>query len=369
MDPLGTTATATLGLVVCTAGRPHCVERLLAAVARQSRVPDDVLIVDGSFAGDAERTAAAANAASLPVRYVRVEPEERGLTRQRNRGIAEMPTDLIAFLDDDTVPAPAYFEVLERAFEKRMDAVGVGGWIDDGLWRAAPSEPGSVDAAAPVPEADDASLARSAVFEGGTVRVGSHRRALGTRWRLRRMLGLAPPFEPGRIPPGGHGWPVSYVPPGLEPLDVDCVMGGASAWRRSLFERVQFSPWFDGYGLYEDQDFSIRAGRHGALVLCPAARLAHLHEPSGRPRAIHYGRMVVRNGWRVWRTGNPRPRSEARMRWWLVTLLLLFVRASNAITGPSRQQAAAEALGRVLGVCEVLVRGVPLDAPPSGEPQ
>ena len=159
---------------------------------------------------------------------------------------------------------------------------------------------------------------------------------------------------------------MSFVPPGRRPVDVDCIMGGASAWRRTLFERVQFSPWFDGYGLYEDQDFSIRASRHGALVLCPSARLAHLHEPTARPRAAHYGRMVVRNGWRVWRTGNPDPRPATRLRWWLVTLLLLLVRASNGITGPSRRAALAETWGRVRGVVEVLARGVPLDEAPRG---
>ena len=352
-------AKASLGLVICTAGRPHCVERLLGAVATQSRVPDEVLIVDGSRAPEAAATEAAVAKAPVAARYVLVEAEGRGLTRQRNRGIAEISTEVIAFLDDDTVPSMDYFADLEEALANRPDVVGVGGWIDDGLWCDAAG--GAVDGTS------NASLASLARFEGGHVRVGSQRRALGARWRLRRRLGLAPPFEPGRIPPEGHGWPVSFVPPGGPAVKVDCLMGGASAWRRSLFEKVQFSPWFDGYGLYEDQDFSIRAGRFGTLVLLPSAQLAHLHEPSARPRAVHYGRMVVRNGWRVWRTGNPSPGAQARLRWWLVTLLLLCVRISNAVTGPSRQQALAEAWGRTVGVIEVVLFGVPLEGTAEGE--
>lgn len=342
--------------MICTAGRPHCVERLLAAVAEQTRAPDEVLVVDGSAGPTAERNQAVAAEASIAVRYVRVEPAQRGLTRQRNRGIAEMHTDVVAFLDDDTVPSAGYFEELERRLLEREDAVGVGGWIDDGLWQRIA---GSLESA-------PSDLAASARFRGGRLRIGDYERPLGARWRLRRALGLVPPFEPGRIPPEGHGWPVSFVPPIDAPIEVDCLMGGASAWRRTLFDHVQFSPWFDGYGLYEDQDFSIRARRRGALVLCPTARLDHLHEPSARPRAMHYGRMVVCNGWRVWRTANPKPALGSKMRWWLVTLVLLGVRASNVFTGPSRRLAAAETWGRWLGVFTVLVRGVPLDQPAAG---
>jgi hypothetical protein len=44
----------------------------------------------------------------------------------------------------------------------------------------------------------------------------------------------------------------------------------------------------------------------GKLYLNTAAQLDHYHD-AGRPNQYQYGRMVVRNGWYVWRTKNPIP--------------------------------------------------------------
>jgi len=141
---------------------------------------------------------------------------------------------------------------------------------------------------------------------------------------------------------------------------VDCFMGGASLWRRVLFERVGFSSWFEGYGLYEDQDFCLRAGRQGELWVARDAVVEHLHEPTARPNPFRYGRMVMVNGWRVWRQGNPEPSLRSRTAWWVVSLLLTLVRASNAVRGTERATAVREAAGRVWGGLVLLFRRPPL---------
>jgi len=316
-----------LSLIVCTYRRPEPVRRLLEAVASQTRRPDEVLVVDASPEADTEEAVR-----GLGVIYERVPPEERGLTRQRNWGIARAHGELIAFLDDDTVPEPGYFEEVLACFERHPDAVGVGGYIFNEVdWRRGGGRP---------------SLS--------VYRNGEWERREDFRWRLRRIAGLDSSLEPGRMPASGHGRPTGFVPPDGEDHPVEFFMGGAATWRRDLLEQVRFSPWFQGYGLYEDMDFCLRAGRHGGLWLCTRARLSHLHDAAGRPHRFRYGEMVVRNGWRVWRLRWPSPSWPDRGRWWATTLLLAVCRLGDAMRGPERTVALAEALGRFWGSLTLL---------------
>jgi hypothetical protein len=59
--------------------------------------------------------------------------------------------------------------------------------------------------------------------------------------------------------------------------------------------------------------------------------------------------MVVRNGWYVWRTKNPKPLWDAKIKWHSITLLLTIVRFSNTFTTNKRKEAFTEALGRTMG--------------------
>ncbi len=332
----------TLTLVICTLNRPHCVERLLHSTLQSDRVPDEILVIDASAKSHFDVLASKIAALDDPrVRHLVVEEEHRGLTRQRNVGIRAARGEMIAFLDDDCVPSPSYFSELLGAIETNPAAVGVGGWIDEGQW----SDPSQTSAA----------NGNGVSVEGGWINSFGWRRRVGLRWRLRRALGLAPPLRPGAVPAEGHGWPIAYLSPTAGTVTVDCFMGGASLWRRSLFGEIGFSSWFEGYGLYEDLDFCLRAREYGQLLVASTARVAHLHEPSGRPRPFHYGRMVVVNGWRVWRRGNPSPTFSARLRWWMITELLILVRASNGLLGPDRFNAMAECLGRMVGMLVVMV--------------
>lgn len=319
----------TLSLVVCTFRRPGPVRRLLEAVAAQTRRPDEVLVVDAS----PDRETEEAVRAFPGVLYSRVSPEERGLTRQRNWGIARARGGRIAFLDDDTVPEPAYFEEVLACFDRHPGAVGVGGYIaNEVAWTRALGGPAPLS-----------------VF-----RMGEWERREDYRWRLRRLLGLDSPAGPGRMPAMGHARSVGFFPPDGDDHEVELFMGGAATWRRDLLDRVRFSPWFEGYGLYEDLDFCLRAAREGSLWLCTRARLAHLHEPAGRPNRFRYGEMAVRNGWRVWRLRWPSPPWPDRGRWWATTLLLAGCRLADAVRGPERRAAASEALGRLWGSATLL---------------
>lgn len=336
-----TAPSGTLSLIICTCHRPKQVERLLNALNVQTTL-QEIVIVDASSGPETEAVVRALDAgrAAAQLHYHRVSSQHRGLTRQRNYGIAHAHGDLIAFLDDDTVPEPDYFEQLLACARRHPDAVGVGGYITgEPEWTSA----------------DPLSGTSLSVF-----RLGSWERREDLRWRVRRVLHLASPLPPGWMPRFGHGRSVTSIPPDGQDHQVEFFMGGACLWRRDLLEREQFSPLFEGYGLYEDLDFCVRAAEFGPLYFCTRARVAHYHAPSGRPSGLRFGQMVVRNGWIVWRRRWPTPPWPDRLRWWAITIVLILCRFGDVIRGPERKAAWSDALGRVWGIttflCDVLLQ-------------
>lgn len=131
-------------------------------------------------------------------------------------------------------------------------------------------------------------------------------------------------------------------------------MGGVSSFRKNVFETMQFSNYFEGYGLYEDADFTLRLAKKGALYLNTGATLGHYHDAAGRPNKYQYGEMVVRNGWYVWRVKNPNPTIKDRFKWNAITLLLAAIRGINVITTSKKKEALTEALGRFSGWLSLL---------------
>ena len=99
-------------LIICTYQRPKPLLQLLQSVQEQTLYPDEILIIDGSTNDATERMIA--NTSFLNLNYFLVPKEERGLTKQRNFGIARVSkdNDVVCFLDDDTVLSADYFEQL-----------------------------------------------------------------------------------------------------------------------------------------------------------------------------------------------------------------------------------------------------------------
>jgi GT2 family glycosyltransferase len=232
-------------------------------------------------------------------------------------------------LDDDIVLESDYFEQLMSTYQKHPDALGVGGYINNETkWDWV-----GQDYNAP---------AHEFYFDG-------YKRKDGSRFILRKKLGLDSDCPPGFLPLFSHGRSVGFLPPSEKTYEVEMLMGGVSSFRKKVFETVQFSTYFEGYGLYEDADFSLRIAKIGKLYLNTAAKLNHYHDPSGRPNQYRYGKMVVRNGWYVWRTKSPNPRLKNQLKWHAITILLTLIRFSNTFTTNKRKEAFTEAVGRTIG--------------------
>lgn len=118
----------TLSVVVVTYRRPGPLRACLEAFASQTRVPDEVVVVDNAPSPESSAVCdAVAAGGAFPVRYV---PNEvNSLPAARNRGVALSTSEFVAMVDDDVRLDTGYFEAALAVFESHSDAVGVQGYI------------------------------------------------------------------------------------------------------------------------------------------------------------------------------------------------------------------------------------------------
>ncbi len=316
-------------LVICTYMRPDPLLKLLTSVKEQILYPSEILIIDGSLNDETKIVVKQNSFQNLT--YFQVPKEHRGLTKQRNFGVSKTSekAEVICFLDDDTILEPEYFQEIIAAYKSDDTIVGVAGVaINENRWIR--KEGNKVY-----------NKNRFYEFEGYVYPEGS-------RNVFRNFLGLQSNLGPGKMPDYSHGRTCGF-PLNDKAYEVDLLIGMSFSFRKVVFDSIKFSHYFEGYGLYEDADFSIRAQQFGKNVITTKARLSHYHDQSGRPNKYQYGKMVTRNGWYVWRVKYPKPSLKARFKWNAITLFLAFIRLSNIFTHQKRKEAFTEFAGRMVG--------------------
>ena len=316
-------------VIICTYLRPQSLKDLLGSLQFQTLIPKEILIVDGS-PDDDTKDIVLKSKYFLPLRYIKADNENLGLTKQRNLGIANLnkESEIVVFLDDDLILENAFFHELISIFNDQ-EVIGADGLItNENYWK---------------PIEDLKSIPQSAqVLDNFYLKLAS-------RDQLRLFLGLYPRnYQPRIIPKYGHD--KSSLPPSNKKYVVDHLMGGLTAYRVTLFTKIKFSEYFEGYGLYEDYDFSIRASQYGKLISNTCAKVSHHHASQGRPNKYNYGKMVVKNGWYVWRLKHPHPGLFNKFKWHAITLLLCFLKLTNSFKGApdKRKEALSEFYGRLV---------------------
>ena len=314
-------------LVICTYMRPEAIVTLLKSVELQTLYPNEIMVIDGSSNSETEAVLNTNTFKNL--NYFKVDDTHRGLTNQRNFGINKVGEliDVVCFLDDDVVLENDYFQQLINTYQTHPKALAVGGYITNEVtWELS----------------DNANKASKFYFDDWM-------RNEPSRFKIRSIFGLQPDAEPGFLPTFAHGRSVSFLPPSGKIYEVEQIMGGVSSYKKAVFLELSFSTYFEGYGLYEDADFSIRLAKLGPLYINTNAKLAHYHDGSGRPNQYKYGKMVVRNSWYVWRVKYPNPSLKAWFKFHVTELLLMSIRATNIITSKEKLKALTETIGRKIG--------------------
>lgn len=110
-----------LTVVICTRDRRAGLVQTLASLARQSDPGFEVLVVDNSGEGAVARTLGEFEGLRLRCCH---EPAP-GLSRARNRALAEVGSEFVAWIDDDEVADPDWVAWIKRGFgcPERPDAV------------------------------------------------------------------------------------------------------------------------------------------------------------------------------------------------------------------------------------------------------
>lgn len=113
----------TIGVVLPVHERVEALVRVLSALAPQGA--DEVVVVDDGSEADVAGAVAELDLPT-PVRVLRQERRGMGAARARNRGAAEIDTDVVAFLDADCVPGDGWVEG-HRAWHGRASNLLVAG--------------------------------------------------------------------------------------------------------------------------------------------------------------------------------------------------------------------------------------------------
>ena len=238
-----------VSIIVATLGRTERLRETLASLAACEPPPDEVIVVDGDGSEATRRVVESFDGSGARSQH-RYLSSSRGLTHQRNVGLAEATHELVVFVDDDMSfrLTPDLFRHVERGFGDPA-VVGVTGHIVD----------------------------------------DEQRRFGQSRSRVRRLL--FGKRNEGKLT--RFGYPRYLLDPLVE-ADVEYMRGGFMGARRALARATRFDETLTGYALAEDEDFSYRLSRLGRIRYLPEIVVEHERFGPRNMRALNRSLVVNR---------------------------------------------------------------------------
>ena len=114
---------ATLSAIIPTRDRPDLLADALRSLMLQTRTDFEVVVVDDGSEADLEAVVHSVRG-PVPIRYVRQEPA--GLNVGRNHGAEVAKSDVLAYLDDDTIVDSGWADAMVHAFSDTRCAAVAG---------------------------------------------------------------------------------------------------------------------------------------------------------------------------------------------------------------------------------------------------
>ena len=306
-----------LAVVIPTRNRPHllarCIEELSGS--RNLRI---VVIVDSSDEnefriGSRSILDVAKSNPKLTIRHLR--HPVRSLTHQKNRALEALnQINVAAFqvVDDDVLIPGRSLDSMFEVLMSNPEYVGISGVTKDS-------------------------------------QVGGRSKSWG--FYLDLGMGLTA-RKPGKISLGGCGVPVLFeeVDDSLKVTESHWLIG-CSMFNLSLVEGLRYEERFTGSGLFEDVDYSIRAGRLGKLLTTNLLIEHHL-DPLNRPNERIFAQRFAQNRHLVCaRLGR-----RNLFTFWLGSLALL---VGHGLLSPFRRSSRNWSIGTFQGMLRIFTRTWP----------
>jgi glycosyltransferase involved in cell wall biosynthesis len=240
-------------IIVPTKDRPEELRRFLKSVELQDVKPEQIVIVDGS---DRPVRAVVEEFKNLPIDYVEVRPP--GLVKQRHVGINTLKPGIpiFGFFDDDIVLEPGAFRAMSAFWDAHFEDYGGFGMN---------------------------------IVNAADVTYRKH------GWYLRLFM-IRDDRKPGSILKSCRSVPYS---PCDSDRDTEWLCGGATFWKREIFDAINYDPWFKGWGMSDDLEFSIRVGKKHRLAVVAGAKVHHLETPTRGGRHFLRGYIGAMNTMRI----------------------------------------------------------------------
>lgn len=229
----------TIGVLVATYHRPSELIRCLQGLKRQTRLPDDVIVVAREDDGETREALRDFDPEMLPLRLILV--DKPGVVHARNAGCDACRTAVLCMIDDDAVPRPEWVERVLAHFVEDARLGGVGG--------------------------------RDHCFDGTAFDEGRAEPVGKLQWFGRRI--------------GNH-----HLGFGA-PRFVDILKGANMSFRAEAFKELRFDGRLRGAGAQPNEDltFSLGVKRAGWKLLYDPAVLVD-HYVGAREEVRHYGGVM-----------------------------------------------------------------------------
>lgn len=245
----------TFSFVIPTKNRPIELATVFDAILAQSRLPEQVIIIDQSSSDKVIKDQLAPLAKKAKIRLDYIHDESiNGLVQAKAASIQYNQCDYISFFDDDIVHEPDYLAAIEACIHTYTEMIGLNGVI------------------------------LNAPKEGFLKRLIFRLTHFGLYKDNRQSV-------------------IRSLKEGISrPQRVDALSGGLSTWKKEVFDTVSFDTK-NKFHAYEDKEFSIRIERAfpKQMFIVPQAKLYHYHAAGNRQSLLRRTQNDVVEVWKLFK--------------------------------------------------------------------
>jgi len=297
-----------VSVIIVTKDRERDILLCLKSISQQTKLPDEILIVDSSEKNSLENKVKKFK--YLNLEYIHT--EKKGIPVQRNIGIRKTNKDIVFFCDDDVILTKYFLKELLNVFKQHPGHVGgvTAHWLHKKL---------------SIPK----KTLELCVWLFCTVFF--HGRAANGKFRLSGL--------PDTISDEKHG---------VRPCEF--LYGFAMAFRRKTIKKFMFDEKLKGYANGEDQDIAYRISRKYQNYYTPFAKIYHNISPSARENLFPAAERKIKYFNYRFKKNMPQDMKHVLAFWWAALGMLIL----ETLLG-IKHKSLKGSLGIIRGILDIIL--------------